>query len=65
MHLEQQEPADVSSRQQANELVKLIRKLRWMGMQEEVERVQMRLAQCPRPACGQCARNTARYGLTR
>ncbi len=49
MHLEQQEPADVSSRQQANELVKLIRKLRWMGMQEEVERVQMRLAQCPVP----------------
>ncbi len=44
MHLEQQEPADVSS-----QLVKLIRKLRWMGMQEEVERVQMRLAQCPVP----------------
>jgi predicted ArsR family transcriptional regulator len=49
MH-EQQEPADVSSRQHANELVKLIRKLRWMGMQEEAERVQMRLAQCPVPA---------------
>jgi len=46
---DQQKPPDVLSRQQANELVKLIRKLRWMGMQEEAERVQMRLAQCPVP----------------
>jgi Cupin domain len=37
MHREQQKPADVSSRQHANELVKLIRKLRWMGMQEEAD----------------------------
>ncbi|HEX4411200.1 MAG TPA: hypothetical protein VH206_20710 [Xanthobacteraceae bacterium] len=29
----------------ANELVKLIRKLRWIGMDEEAERLQKKLAQ--------------------
>jgi hypothetical protein len=28
-----------------NKLVKLIRKLRWMGMEEEAERVQVELAE--------------------
>jgi hypothetical protein len=47
MSLKQQEPSDVSAEQRtSNELVKLIRKLRWMGMEEEAERVQMELAQC-------------------
>jgi hypothetical protein len=36
----------MSTRQHANELVELIRKLRWMGLEEEAERVQMELAQC-------------------
>src|SRR6516165_84283 len=46
MSLEQQEPPDVSARQQANKLIRLIRKLRWMGMEEEAERRQAELAQC-------------------
>jgi hypothetical protein len=29
----------------ANELIKLIRKLRWIGMDEEAERLQRKLAQ--------------------
>ena len=49
MHLERQKPPEVLSRQQANDLIKRIRKLRWMGMQEEAERLQVRLAQCPAP----------------
>jgi hypothetical protein len=41
----QQNPPDVSAKQRtSNELVKLIRKLRWMGMEEEAERVQAELA---------------------
>ena len=43
MSLEQQKPSDVSARQQANELIKLIRKLRWMGMEEEAERAETAL----------------------
>jgi hypothetical protein len=31
----------------SNELVKLVRKLRWMGMQEEAVAVQRKLAQHP------------------
>ena len=45
MPLEQQKPTDRSARQQANELISLIRKLRWMGMEEEAQRVQTELAQ--------------------
>jgi hypothetical protein len=37
---------DLSAQQQANELIRLIRKLRWMGMEEEAERVHAELAQC-------------------
>jgi hypothetical protein len=40
MPLEQQKPPDISPRRQANELIKLIRKLRWMGMEEETERAE-------------------------
>ena len=46
MFLKQQEPPDVSSEQRKNDLVRLIRKLRWMGMEEEADRVQTELAQC-------------------
>jgi predicted solute-binding protein len=47
MSLKQQKPSAVSAEQRtSNELVKLIRKLRWMGMEEEAERVQTELAQC-------------------
>jgi hypothetical protein len=34
---------EISARQQANELTKLIRKLRWMGMEEEAERAETAL----------------------
>ena len=48
--LEQQKPSDVSTElKAANELVKLVRKLRWMGMGDEAERMQMQLMLC-RPA---------------
>jgi len=47
MSLKQQKPPDVLSEQRkSNELVRLIRKLRWMGMEEEADRVQTELAQC-------------------
>jgi hypothetical protein len=39
---ERQKP--VSARQQASEFIGLIRKLRWMGLEEEAERVQTELA---------------------
>ena len=39
MFLEQQKHPDLSARQHANELIRLIRKLRWMGMEEDAERV--------------------------
>jgi hypothetical protein len=39
-----QPPPDVSAEQRAsNEMVKLIRKLRWMGMEVEAQRLQVRL----------------------
>ena len=46
MFLEQQKPPDLSARQHANKLIRLIRKLRWMGMEEGVEKAQTELAQC-------------------
>ena len=40
-----QQPSDTSARQRAsNELVKLIRKLRWLGMEEEAQGLQRRRA---------------------
>ena len=43
MSLEQQNHPDTSARQQVNELIKLIRKLRWMGMEEEAKRAETAL----------------------
>ena len=43
--LEQQNPLDVPTEQEtSNELVKLIRKLRWIGMEREAEGAETRLA---------------------
>ncbi len=45
MLLGQPKPPDVSAEQRAsNELVKLIRKLRWMGMEKEAVGAEMQLA---------------------
>jgi hypothetical protein len=44
--VQQPESLDSSARQHANQLIRLIRKLRWMGMEEEAERVQTDLAEC-------------------
>jgi hypothetical protein len=50
MRLEQQKPFETSSMQKSsqkasNELIKLIRKLRWIGMEEEAEGLQKELTQ--------------------
>ena len=46
------EPPDVSPRQQASEeFVKRIRKLRWIGMEEEAERLQIVLQRFPAENC--------------
>lgn len=46
------ERPDVSSRQQASEeFVKRIRKLRWIGMEEEAERLQIVLQSFPAENC--------------
>jgi hypothetical protein len=45
-HLSQQEIPDVSAEQRTlSEITKRIRKLRWMGMEDEAA-LQMRLARC-------------------
>jgi hypothetical protein len=44
MPLEQQKPSgSLAEQRTSNELVKLIRKLRWMGMEEEAEKVENQL----------------------
>ena len=51
MRHEQQKPSDRLAEQGAsNELVKMIRKLRWMGMEEEAERLQKQLTSRNVPA---------------
>ena len=51
MRRDQQKPPDGSVKQGASdELVKLIRKLRWMGMEEEAKKLQNHLALCGDPA---------------
>ncbi len=51
MRHDRQKPPEVSAEQRAsNELVKLIRKLRWMGMEEEAERARYELTKCQIPA---------------
>jgi hypothetical protein len=49
MSSKQQKPPERSAQQRANELIHLIRKLRWMGMEEEAERVETELAHCGDP----------------
>ena len=49
VHYVQQPPPDVSAEQRAsNEMIKLIRKLRWMGMEGEAQRLQIALADSAR-----------------
>ncbi len=49
--LDQQEPPDASASQStSNELIKLICKLRWMGMEEEAERLLGEFARQPKAA---------------
>jgi len=51
MRHEQQKPSDgVAEQRASNELVKLIRKLRWMGMGEEAKKMENQLTQCDVPA---------------
>ena len=40
---EQQESPDMSARRKADELIKLIRKLRWIGMEKEAQRAETAL----------------------
>ena len=48
---EQQKPCDdVTGQRASNELVKVIRKLRWLGMEEEARKVENQLIQCDVPA---------------
>jgi hypothetical protein len=47
VRLQQQKPPDNSAEQQtSNDLVKLIRKLRWMGREDEAKQAQLELARC-------------------
>jgi hypothetical protein len=51
MRHEQQKSSDGLAEQRAsNELVKLIRKLRWMGMEEEAKKAENQLTLCNVPA---------------
>jgi hypothetical protein len=43
MYPEEPKHLNAPARQRANELIKLIRKLRWMGMEEEAERAETAL----------------------
>jgi hypothetical protein len=48
----QQRPLDEPADQQAlNKLVRLIRKLRWMGMDKEAEAAQKQLVTCKTASC--------------
>jgi hypothetical protein len=42
-HNQQKPPDDLAEQRASNELVKLIRKLRWIGLEEESERVEAEL----------------------
>ena len=44
MRREQQKTSDISEQRASNEVVKLIRKLRWMGMDEEAKVLENQLA---------------------
>jgi hypothetical protein len=47
--LRQQTPPNAADQAVSTEFVRLIRKLRWIGMEDEAERVQMQLAACRVP----------------
>jgi hypothetical protein len=50
MRKDPQKPSDgLAEQRTSNDLVKLIRKLRWMGMEEESERAQYELTMCHVP----------------
>ncbi len=60
MRHEQQKPPDRLAEQGAsNELVKMIRKLRWMGMEEEAEKAAETADLAQRSGRGQCHRGIA------
>jgi hypothetical protein len=50
MRREQQKTSDIPEQRASNELVKLIRKLRWMGMDEEAKILENQLALDGAPA---------------
>ena len=52
MRSEQQKTSDIPEQRAPDELVKLIRKLRWMGMDEEAKILENRLALDGGPAAG-------------
>jgi hypothetical protein len=64
MSPEQQNSPDVRAQQQANKLIRLIRKLRWMGMEEEGCERADRAGAVRRQAYRQRANGIARDRLT-
>ena len=46
VHIGQGKPFDIGAQRTANQLVQLIRKLRWIGMDEEAEGVSVQLTCC-------------------
>jgi hypothetical protein len=51
-HLDLKNPSIVTSEQRAsNELIKLIRKLRWIGLDNEATAMERRLLSCPVGPC--------------
>ena len=51
-HDKQHRPEDLAEQRISNELIKLIRKLRWMGLEKEAEKVQSELALREIPGTG-------------
>ena len=49
MRHDQPPPDGVAEQRVSNELIKLIRKLRWIGMEDEAEKVQEELTTCRVP----------------
>ena len=49
-HDQQRHSDDLTDQRVSNELVKLIRKLRWMGMEEEAKGAENQLTLCNVPA---------------
>jgi hypothetical protein len=51
IHEHYQAPALSAEEQMSSDLVRRIRKLRWMGMQQEAEELQMMLCRVPHDDC--------------